>query len=390
MRVTFILLRSIGYTVTLLGLTRTQPALPWWQWVISFAVALWCVWDQWKKATDTHQVMRKGVWLEWLLVTLWAVLVREPFVLFLYLSPLARSCMHLLWFDSLSVLLSSIFASTAMCVWLHTPLWFRYSEVGTYIAVGLYTFVIGELNSERDKLRRELTISAFRRAERMKDEERLRIASELHDVMGQYWTAVVRALDVAMLMEGNERLQFIEKARRAALDGLQEMRSAVHRWNEGRQTAREWMAFMKSSVHRLADTTGIRIHLNISEPQWELFGQQQQRVAEVICRTVIESMTNAVRHGQATSMTIDIRPVNNEEVRVSIRDDGSGIKVISTQGESEGIGLKTMRELAGSIGGTLHLHSKRGFGVTVLLIIPYPTLNKTAEPLPSIVASEGM
>jgi signal transduction histidine kinase len=361
----------------------------WWQWVISFGVALWCIWDQWKKATDTHRVMRKGVWIEWLLVTLWAVLVREPFILFLYLSPLARSCVHLLWLDSLSVLLSSLIASSALCVWLHAPHWFLYSEIGAYVAVGLYTFVIGELNSERDKLRRELTISAFRRAERMKDEERLRIASELHDVMGQYWTAVVRALDVAMLMEGNERLQFIEKARQAALDGLQEMRSAVHRWNEGRQTAREWMAFMESSVHRLADTTGIQISKSISEPQWELFGQKQQRVAEVICRTVIESMTNAVRHGQATSITIDIRPVNNEEVRVSIRDDGSGIKVISTQGESEGIGLKTMRDLAGSIGGTVHLHSKRGFGVTVSLIIPYPKLNATIEPLPRL-ESEGM
>jgi signal transduction histidine kinase len=209
--------------------------------------------------------MRKGVWIEWLLVTLWAVLVREPFILFLSLSPLARSCVHLLWLDSLSVLLSSLIASSALCVWLHAPHWFLYSEIGAYVAVGLYTFVIGELNSERDKLRRELTISAFRRAERMKDEERLRIASELHDVMGQYWTAVVRALDVAMLMEGNERLQ----------------------------------------------------------------------------------------------------------------------------GESEGIGLKTMRDLAGSIGGTVHLHSKRGFGVTVSLIIPYPKLNATIEPLPRL-ESEGM
>ena len=92
-------------------------------------------------------------------------------------------------------------------------------------------------------------------------------------------------------------------------------------------------------------------------------------------RCVQEALTNAMRHGKATRMSIDIREEQgapngsqapSSKVRLTIRDNGAGI----APGASMGIGMTAMRERVGGLGGTASIDSAPGQGTTVSMVVP--------------------
>jgi len=89
-----------------------------------------------------------------------------------------------------------------------------------------------------------------------------------------------------------------------------------------------------------------------------------------IFRCVQESLTNAMRHGHATRVDIEIRdePTNGaaRTLRLSIHDNGVGL----APGASTGIGMTAMRERVGGLGGTTDMESSPGDGTTVKVLVP--------------------
>ena len=73
-------------------------------------------------------------------------------------------------------------------------------------------------------------------------------------------------------------------------------------------------------------------------------------------RIVVEAMTNAVRHSAGTHCTVSIL-VGEDAVELSVRDDGDGLKADRTPG----VGLRSMRERAAEVGGTLLVRSPPGW-----------------------------
>jgi two-component system, NarL family, sensor histidine kinase UhpB len=97
-----------------------------------------------------------------------------------------------------------------------------------------------------------------------------------------------------------------------------------------------------------------------------------------VFRCVQEALTNAMRHGGATRMSIDIReePVAangadrpTRKLRLTIQDNGAGF----APGASMGIGMTAMRERVGGIGGTASFESSPGKGTTVSVLVPLGT-----------------
>jgi two-component system sensor histidine kinase UhpB len=92
-------------------------------------------------------------------------------------------------------------------------------------------------------------------------------------------------------------------------------------------------------------------------------------------RCVQEALTNAMRHGKATRMNIDLREEQGApngskapagKVRLTIQDNGAGI----APGASMGIGMTAMRERVGGLGGTASIDSAPGRGTTVTMVVP--------------------
>ncbi|GMA51330.1 hypothetical protein GCM10025857_26870 [Alicyclobacillus contaminans] len=333
----FVLQRFFGYGVVFLGLLWNHLDRPWWQWLIGISAWMWGTLEHWKRPDETPRVMRRGVGVEAGMIAIWAISFHNASILFLLISPAARTGIHLGWRDStVTTACFSAFVLTSRFV-LPPSAWMPWVEFAAVLGASGYSLVLGELIRERDRLSREVQLSAFDREQRAKNEERVRLAGQLHDTMGQYWTAVIRALDVAEQVTGDQQRTFIGKARNAALEGLSAMREATHTWNDGRQTPREWLQYAEDALRRLSDFVGLDTQFHASDIDWTRF-EDRLRVAELLARALIESATNAIRHGAARRLVAVLRS-DDTEVSLVVRDDGRGFGA-GQKGRTKAWGLR--------------------------------------------------
>ncbi|OCT13557.1 hypothetical protein A8709_18360 [Paenibacillus pectinilyticus] len=372
----FVLLRLAGYCLVTFSAYQQTNKWFWWDWVISVCILVWCIGDQWKKPDDDAFVMKLGIAGETILVLVWAIVLRDGIVLFALLSPLVRSCIHLRWVFCLAVMLiEMVIVAGAHLLW-HTQ-W--YWQLASILLVGSYTLVLGALLRHREQVKRLAALSMFELETRAKDDERLRIARQLHDRTGQYWSAIVRALDVALRVDGDQRVQFITKARLASLEGLEEMRTAVAGWSEGRHSPTDWLRFMEEAIGRYRGILRNGISLHVDTIEWTRF-EDPTLAAETVARMVVEAMTNAVRNGQAEAIVV-VLEAEAEWIEVTVQDDGKGFESEVKHreyAEMQGMGLASMRELAEASGGCFNIVSSRRRGTKVSITLPYYP-NRTEE-----------
>ena len=185
-------------------------------------------------------------------------------------------------------------------------------------------------------------------------EERLRIARELHDLIGHHLTALSLNLEVAShLAEGKAKEQ-IEKSQTIARLLLSDVRDVVGRLRDsepvdlGAALAAVRDAVPRPSIH--VDAAGAAV----AEPL----------VAQTALRAVQEIVTNAVRHSNARNLWLTVGAAG-KVLTVDARDDGGG-----TDRVVFGNGLRGMRERVQQSGGTLEVASMRGRGFEVHVRIP--------------------
>lgn len=203
-----------------------------------------------------------------------------------------------------------------------------------------------------------------------REEERVRIARELHDDLGQALTALkldvsslhlrtVRDIawgpdDDAMLAEMTRRIDAtIHSVRRI----MTELRPGVLD-RLGLSAALEWIA------HDVQKRAGIACTCCLPDPEPSL-GDQQATALFRICQ---EALTNVVRHAAATEVRIQLEQVGDVIV-LSIRDNGRGLAGAAPRKDS--FGLQGMRERAEGLAGTFEIASAEGSGTTVTVSIPY-------------------
>ena len=88
-------------------------------------------------------------------------------------------------------------------------------------------------------------------------------------------------------------------------------------------------------------------------------------------RLVQESLTNVVKHSQATYVAVFAR-CDEGQLQLSVRDDGVGFDV---QRQSLGVGLSNMRERVASLGGHMEIRSRQAEGTTLLFTLPLQRVN---------------
>lgn len=206
----------------------------------------------------------------------------------------------------------------------------------------------------------------------VREEERKRIALEIHDELGQLLTAL--KMEIALL-----RMQFesdSEVGKRAAdMRELVEKTICVVRQvatnlrpaalNLGIVPALEWL------VDDFGKRTNIAFDLNLASGEFYL----DDTKATAIFRIVQESMTNVMRHAQASSVAVSLK---HEEgaLLLEIQDNGRGFDKESAQlGAS--FGLLGIRERVLVLGGSLAIDTEKGRGTTLTIRIPNSTGKQT-------------
>ena len=209
----------------------------------------------------------------------------------------------------------------------------------------------------------------------LQDDERRRIARELHDSSGQILTAI--GLDLANLAEQVQD----EKIRQAVphtLERVEETQKLVQMLHKELRTTSYLLhpplldeAGLSSAiswyVQGLAERSGMEIKFDLSEN----FGRLARELELVVFRVVQESLTNILRHSGSERAFIRITR-DGDEVRMLIEDYGKGIsaeKLAAVQSGESGFGIRAMRERLRPFGGELQITSN-GSGTQVLVTIP--------------------
>jgi len=244
---------------------------------------------------------------------------------------------------------------------------------------------------ESEMVESERTLKAL--SERLlviQEQERTRIAREIHDDLGQALTAL--KMDVIGLMERmNDTSPSAAAIRERVLTTLDATVNSVQRIAaELRPSILDDLglaAAIESEARSFEERTGIECEVSLpDEPSWHLPGatasrQSQARVNSVVAtavfRIIQEALTNVARHSNASRVELRVR-FRDQDVFVEIRDDGRGI-TSQEVGSTRSLGVIGIRERAELVGGTARFEGISGRGTIVSVRIPMPVEQPTPE-----------
>lgn len=203
------------------------------------------------------------------------------------------------------------------------------------------------------------------------EEERRRIARELHDQTGQALTSLMVGLKLA---EGegdpDETRQRIREVRDLASRTLQDVRSIA--W-ELRPALLDDLGLV-AAIDRYLTWYGEQhsLEVDVEATGFKNNGRLASSIEVTLYRIIQESLTNVVRHAGATRVSVVLERRVDEVVAV-VEDDGQGFDVESVLHGSNAVshlGLYGMQERALLVGGAVLIESSRGLGTTVRVAIP--------------------
>lgn len=222
------------------------------------------------------------------------------------------------------------------------------------------------LLNQRDinaRLNEALIQEARMREELAVFKERTRIAEEVHDTVGHSLTTAIVGLEVAGLLfetKPEEAKAKIRVAREQLKQGLGDIRQVARTLK-----AQDGHAAMglKEGIHKImnetAEQTGVRF-VSRFEVVMPLIPLQEY----VLINAIKESITNALKHGKATNIEIDMTE-QEDTILLTVKDNGSG-----SHGIVYGFGLKSMEERIRAIGGQMNARSELGGGFELYVQMP--------------------
>ena len=233
---------------------------------------------------------------------------------------------------------------------------------GTFLGMSLFAFmssvVVLRQIAARDELRRvnsELRATQFLLAENTRIAERVRIARELHDLVGHHLTALTLNLEVVTHLVDGKVLEHVQQAHSLARLLLADVREVV---SDMRQ---DDMVNLADALHKLIE--GVpkpRIHLDL--PSDDVMTEPQR--AQVLLRCIQEMITNSVRHANAGNLWIRLS-MTRDGLAMSARDDGIGADKVAV-----GNGLLGMAERLKLLGGKLEIEAEPGAGFALHAWLP--------------------
>ena len=264
-------------------------------------------------------------------------------------------------------------------------LWLRSTLRANYLADGTCAggqWVAAEITSQvqaqqrlQDSERQLRTLSS--RLLRLQDEERRKIARELHDSTAQSLSALEMNMSLLEPVVGDEHMQrIVAETRQIARDCCLELRTISYLLHPplldevGLPFAIEWFA------DGFAKRTSIEVRPQIMPG----FPRLDSEVETTLFRIIQEAMTNIYRHSGATRAWITLNR-KNTAIELEIRDNGSGFPEGdgTKGGGSGGVGLAGMRERLAELGGRLEIHSSP-YGVSIAANIDHHVPHEKTNP----------
>lgn len=254
----------------------------------------------------------------------------------------------------------------------------RRRKDGTLLDVELYgvkvvsgdsfvgAFAIYQDISERKRSEEKL-IALRNRLTRAQEEERARIARDLHDDAGQ--RLALLSIDLEQLKQASANLrssltQQLESLVKAASEITSDIHNVSRRLHPSQVELLGLPAALTNFCRDFGARNGMEIEFVVSPPQQK----PSQEAALCLFRVAQEAIRNVQKHSGTRRALLQLDEVSGS-LRLRISDEGAGFDAESAE-YSEGLGLLSMQERLHSLGGELFIHSRRGGGTCIEAYIP--------------------
>jgi len=191
------------------------------------------------------------------------------------------------------------------------------------------------------------------------DEERVRIARDMHDRLGQSLASVAFGLDrIRKLVDDESLMDEIDELRSEVREAIGEVRETLGDLRTGVSPERGIVGALTSFLERIEDRSGLEVNFSYEERSRLPIVQETE-----IWRIAQEAITNVERHAQASHLSVRWEH-DGGCVLLAVADDGRGF-VPGRDGRADSYGIQGMTERADAIGATLEIDSAPGSGTVV-------------------------
>lgn len=308
---------------------------------------------------------------------------RQPIDRYLNMAAIGFALYSLsqLFVPPMDTILANVVSARTFQQWSGIPIQAVRTVITILIAVSMFK-VTEFLEKERQSVvdqARQARIQALENQEAMRrellrhtvlaqEEERARIARELHDEMAQTLTAF--SLDLATLQQSipknSKARDILLRLQNLGKEMSQSMYRMVHDLRPAHLDDLGLVPALKYIIDQDFSSRGLKISLEITGSP----GRIDPLTETVIFRIAQESLTNILRHAHSDSASMTLA-YEKDRISFSVQDRGCGFLVNTSFNPPSGWGLAGMRERAESVGGTFMIESVPEWGTLIQVQIPY-------------------
>ena len=217
-------------------------------------------------------------------------------------------------------------------------------------------------------LQKEQLRALAERLQWVREEDRKRVARDLHDQIGQILTAIkmdmtwmtrhLPASEVVVLARLTESIQLIN-------DGVKSVRAICSGLRPGILDDLGLAAAIEWQANDFASRNGVRCKVSVPPVDLHMDGDR----ATAAFRIFQECLTNVIRHAQAKAVRVSLSQ-EEENILLIVEDDGIGFRESDLSNSFGSLGLLGMKERAQFCGGDVQISSSPGNGTTVTVRVP--------------------
>jgi signal transduction histidine kinase len=213
---------------------------------------------------------------------------------------------------------------------------------------------------------------------RLQDEERRRIARELHDSAGQYLSAVTLTLGqlARRLGQSDDRnKQLVQDSLELVGDCIREVRTMSYLLHPPVLDDFGLVSALRWYVEGFSQRSGINVRLDLAEE----FPRFNRELETALFRIVQEGLTNVHRHSGGQKACVELK-IHERQINTTITDDGHGMsqEMLREVGKGQGgVGLMGMYERVKKLGGTILIVSTK-LGTTIKAQLPFMEMRESS------------
>ena len=191
-------------------------------------------------------------------------------------------------------------------------------------------------------------------------EERDRLSKDLHDTMGHSYTSIIMGMETLRTeLKTKEGEQQLNSLLQLARNSMEEVRLYLHQMDLSQESL-PLPITLQQLTEEFKKHTKVNVRTRIIGEEYMVSKQSKM----TLYRSLQESLTNAVRHGHSTEITVSLH-FEPQQIRLDVQDNGCG-----AEEWKDGFGLTAMKERVSQSQGRVIVYSKKGEGTLISCVLP--------------------